>query len=158
MRSPGFVNPAAIPLALKRSRIPLVLLTLLFVLLVAGLSLMGRPPVLRIGIAVLLVFYCIKRLRSGRYLIEIDERGILDGSVMPTRIGWHEITDIDLEVAHDTGALLLKLSSASSPVRIDLDGTEAPLQTVFSSAQAFWHAARQAPKAASQGVTPLSLL
>lgn len=98
----------------------------------------------RVAIGLLLVAYCVKRVASSRYVVEIDERGILDGATRRPRISWQSIADLSCEMVGDAGVLVLVLEGPRrDEVRVDLDGINAPLQTVFSSAQDYWQSCRK---------------
>jgi hypothetical protein len=159
------------PLRLRRSRAGIVILTAFFAIVTLGLVYLGRPTTItavdgreielqgwsfglfvRVALALLLVVYCVKRLLSSRYIVEIDERGILDGAIKRPRIPWAKIVDLECETVGDAGSLVLTLNEPGRPkVEVDLDGVDAPRQTVFSSAQSYWTAARNAAKATEDG-------
>jgi len=134
-----------VPLSLKRSRGPVLLATVLMVCAVGGLVYYGEWSVglvLRVLLALGLLAACVRRFISNRYLIEIDEHGILDGFTQPQRIPWNAISDIGCEGSEESAVLLLRLGNEQ--VRIDLGGVQAPMQTVLRSAIAYWQAAQDA--------------
>jgi hypothetical protein len=133
-----------VPLALKRSKVGIILVTLILVSANAFLLYEHRWSPVRTVIAAGCLIYCIKRVTSSRYLIEIDERGILDGAARPLRIPWTSITDLGCESTGDGGALLVSLREQPEELRIELDGVQAPIQTVMRSATAYWQAAKDA--------------
>ena len=103
----------------------------------------------RAAFSLLVVAYCVKRLASSRYIIEIDERGIFDGATGLPRVPWSRMTDLTCEANGNLGALLVRLDGAERrEVRVYLDGVDVPLQTIFRSALAYWEAGRNAPKEA----------
>jgi len=145
---------SVVPLYLKRSRTGVLIGLVVTVGALGVLVALGEwrgGLVLRglLGLGVLAA--CILRLRSSRYQIEVDERGILDGATRQGRIGWERIADIDCEAHGDYGALILKLKGAEPrEVRIDLAGVQVPLQAVLASALAYWHAVAASPSASEQ--------
>ena len=134
-----------VPLSLKRSRAGVVMVTVLTLCAIGGVvynAELSVRVVLLVLLALALLFACTRRLNSNRYLIEIDEYGILDGFTQPERIPWTVITDIGCEGSEEDAALLIAFGAQR--VRIDLGGVQAPMQTVLRSATAFWQAAKDA--------------
>lgn len=154
----------AVPLALKRSKLGIVLGTMVVLALNGALLYLTwphtyyrgdgtevteggiTPPVLlRDAVALLLLAACIRRLRSSRYPLEVDEHGLRDYATGPARLPWSAVADVTCEPSSEGegGALVLLLKRrARKELRVDLDGIQAPLLTVFNSAYAFWHAAQ----------------
>lgn len=159
------------PLRLKRSRAGIILLTVCFSFGAGLMVYVGRPVTLiasgggpvemggwsaglfvRVGVALLLAAYCAKRIADGRHVVEIDEHGILDRAARPSRIAWSEIAELSCEAVGDAGALVLALRGPEpKTVRVNLDGIDAPLQTVFSSAQEYWQSSRERGGGAEPG-------
>jgi hypothetical protein len=157
-------NDIAVPLALKRSKLGIVLGTMVVLALNGALLYLMwphtyyrgdgtevtdggiTPPVLlRNAVALLLLAACIRRLRSSRYLLEVDERGIRDYATGPARLPWSAVADVTCEPSSEGegGAVVLLLKGRErKELHVYLDGIQAPLLTVFNSAYAFWHAAQ----------------
>lgn len=154
----------AVPLALKRSKLGIVLGTMVMLALNGALLYLAwphtyyrgdgtevtdsgiTPPLLlRNAVALLLLAACIRRLRSSRYLLEVDEHGVRDYATGPARLPWSAIADVTCDPSSEGegGAVVLLLKGRErKELRIELDGIQAPLLTVFNSAYAFWHAAQ----------------
>lgn len=131
-----------VPLVLTRPKLGVAMGALLsgaFLVLSVALQRMSSQAL----IALALFGYCVWRLSSSRYALEIDERGVYDGALGRPRVAWSSVADVSFEGNEVAGRLVLKLKGPpSEDVRIVLDGLQAPPAVVTSSAIAFWHAAK----------------
>ena len=130
-----------VPLVLTRPKLGVLVGALLsggFLVLSVAMQRMSMQALL----ALAMFGYCVWRLRSSRYTVEIDERGVYDGALGRPRMAWSSVADVSFEGNEVAGRLVLKLTgSPSEDVRIVLDGLQTPPAAVLSSAIAYWHAA-----------------
>jgi hypothetical protein len=132
----------SVPLVLTRPKLGVLVGALLsgaFLVLSVAWQRMSMQALL----ALALFAYCVWRLRSSRYSVEIDERGVYDGALGRPRLAWSSVADVSFEGSEAAGRLVLKLKGPpSEEVRIVLDGLQTPPAAVLSAAIAYWHAAK----------------
>lgn len=131
-----------VPLVLTRPKLGVLVGALLsggFLVLSVAMQRMSLQALLALAV----FGYCVWRLKSSRYSIEIDERGVYDGALGRPRLAWSSVADVSFEGNEAGGRLVLKLTGPpSEDLRIVLDGLQTPPAAVLSSAIAYWHAAQ----------------